>query len=225
MVDVGIFFVLLFLLFVLSRLFTQELSLVLYRFTRSEKWVVTIMAILFLPGTFIHELSHYVTAILLGVPAGKMEFTPEVRGNTVKMGSVSIAETDMFRRFLIGIAPVVWGTFFILALMFIASSSSYAMSPLVLVFVLLLTFVVGNTMYSSKRDMEGAIGIFIFLAIVFIFFASVIYFSSISLSDIPVSFIDVEPIYAAFSMGWKFLLVPIGIDLIFITMFYIFLKR
>ena len=225
MVDVGIFFVLLFLLFVLSRLFTQELSLVLYRFTRSEKWVVTIMAILFLPGTFIHELSHYVTAILLGVPAGKMEFTPEVRGNTVKMGSVSIAETDMFRRFLIGIAPVVWGTFFILALMFIASSSSYAMSPLVLVFVLLLTFVVGNTMYSSKRDMEGAIGIFIFLAIVFIFFASVIYFSSISLSDIPVSFIDVEPISAAFSMGWKFLLVPIGIDLIFITMFYIFLKR
>lgn len=222
MTEVGIFFLTLFVLFILSRTLTRYMSLLLYRALGHEKWVVSVMAFVFLPGTFIHEMSHYITAVILRVSAGHIEFTPVVQGDRVKLGSVRIAETDMVRRFLIGIAPVVWGTLVLLGLVYVAVSSYTNANYWVIFLILLLVFIIGNTMYSSKRDMEGALGIFIFLAILFFAFIGMVYFGHVSLSSF--RFESLSGVYSLFSIGWKFLLVPVVVDVVLITVFYILLR-
>lgn len=219
----GIFFVVLFILFILSRTLTRYMSRLLYKALGRERWVVSVMAFVFLPGTFIHEMSHYITAVILRVPAGHMEFTPVVQGDKVKMGSVTIAETDIVRRFLIGIAPIVWGTLVILGLMYFVVSSYTNANYWVIFLTLIFVFIIGNTMYSSKRDMEGAVGIFIFLAIIFCAFVGIVYFGNVSLSTF--HFESLSWLYSAFALGWKFLLVPVIIDVVLIAIFYLLLKE
>jgi len=71
--------------------------------------------VLLLPGILIHELSHWVTAKLLGVRTGKISFGPSNRrGNQMRLGSVNVAHTDPFRASLIGLAPLINGSLAIL---------------------------------------------------------------------------------------------------------------
>ncbi len=71
--------------------------------------------VLLLPGILIHELSHWLSAKLLGVRTGKISLWPSKgRGNQMRMGSVRVARTDPFRSSLIGVAPLISGSFAIL---------------------------------------------------------------------------------------------------------------
>ncbi len=71
--------------------------------------------VLLLPGILIHELSHWLAANLLGVRTGKISLWPSRRrGNQMRMGSVRVARTDPMRASLIGLAPLISGSFAIL---------------------------------------------------------------------------------------------------------------
>jgi hypothetical protein len=71
--------------------------------------------VLLLPGILIHELSHWLSAKLLGVRTGKISLWPSRRrGKQMRMGSVRIARTDPFRASLIGVAPLISGSLAIL---------------------------------------------------------------------------------------------------------------
>ena len=71
--------------------------------------------VLLLPGIIIHELSHWLTAKLLGVQTGEISLWPSRRpGNQMRMGSVRVARTDPFRASLIGVAPLISGSIAIL---------------------------------------------------------------------------------------------------------------
>jgi len=71
--------------------------------------------VLLLPGIIIHELSHWLTAKLLGVRTGEISLWPSKRpGNQMRMGSVRVARTDPFRASLIGVAPLISGSIAIL---------------------------------------------------------------------------------------------------------------
>jgi hypothetical protein len=73
--------------------------------------------VLLLPGIIIHELSHWLAAKLLGVRTGKITLWPSKRrGNQMRMGSVKVARTDPFRGSLIGLAPLISGSFAILVI-------------------------------------------------------------------------------------------------------------
>ena len=103
----SLFFVLveLVILSLLTRRLHQHISQAVFRITKNQKTTMYVLAILFLPGTFIHEVAHFLTALVLLVPVGQPEFLPEaIEGNKIKLGSVPIAKTDPLRRFLIGIA-------------------------------------------------------------------------------------------------------------------------
>lgn len=163
-VEVGI-------LFALSQLLTKSLSLWFYHLFRHQHIVIQLLSVLFLPGVVVHELSHLLTASILFVPTGEIEFLPEIRGNEVKMGSVSIAQTDPIRRFFIGVAPLVVGlsVLFLLFWYFIPHLTLISWQTLLLLYAV---FEVSNTMFSSKKDMEGAIGllaVIILLVILFYF--------------------------------------------------------
>lgn len=125
---------------------------------------INLISFIFLPGIIIHELSHFLAASLLFVPTGEIEFMPKVEGQSIKLGSVAIGRSDPIRRFLIGVAPVILG---ILVISVVLSFTKTYTSPLFLNFLLFYTlFVIGNTMFSSKKDMEGALVLLISISVI-----------------------------------------------------------
>jgi len=122
-------------------------------------------AVTLLPGTIIHELSHWLTAELLGVPTGEITLIPRFEeGLELKMGSVAIAKKDPFRRTLIGLAPLFTGlTLISVAAYFLPFPvwSNFNLFPHSLLVIAI--FLVSNTMFSSKKDLEVAVPFFLFL--------------------------------------------------------------
>lgn len=69
-------------------------------------------ALLMLPGTLIHELSHFIVAKLLGVRTGRISLRPHPSpdGHWWQLGNIRVAETDIVRGSLIGLAPLLVGS-------------------------------------------------------------------------------------------------------------------
>ena len=201
-------------LFFLSRILTRELSYLFYRVFRSRKVSIWLISILFLPGTIIHEFSHALMAKLLFVYVGKMELIPQLNGESLKLGSVEIGKTDIVRNFLIGIAPFISGTIILLILLYSAYANNIFGINIFTLLILLLTFMISNTMYSSKKDMEGAIEFFLLIVAPII----VLYLLGVRF---PIPQINLE---SYFRMGSIFLAVPLVLDIAFISISKIFLR-
>lgn len=150
-----IFCVELFILFWLSRQITGKLA---------GKLSVRELALLFLPGTIIHELAHVLTAGVLLVHVGEVEFMPRQTEEGIKLGSAQIGQTDFIRRAIIGFAPVLLGLGIILGTSFFLSSW---WSVIIVLFVL---FEVGNTMFSSSKDVEGTAAFLVIFSSLFLAF-------------------------------------------------------
>lgn len=137
------------LLSLLSRKLTQSLYVLFFRISGSKTIAMTILILLLFPGTVIHELAHLFVAEILRVRTGKLTLVPEsLEEAEIRTGSVAIAQTDPFRRTLIGLAPVYVG---IAAL---AAISSLHILPILTFYGM---FAISNSMFSSKEDMKGVI--------------------------------------------------------------------
>lgn len=204
-----IFFVELFFLFLLSRLVQKQLSQFLFTVTRSIRWTVALLSLLFLPGTILHEVAHYVFASILFVPVGKMELIPKLNGNSVKLGSVAIGRTDPLRRLLIGIAPFLVGTSIILLTLFLAERNMLWKNSWAVTAIFYTLFEVGNSMFSSKKDLEGASFILVLVLILTVLFYSL----GIRVTAQDISHILNEKTVHIFYQGIIYLIFPIGIDL------------
>ncbi|MBI3162590.1 MAG: hypothetical protein HYZ23_08775 [Chloroflexi bacterium] len=110
---------LLFILFLLplvifQRLLHREIQTVLLILTRSSQLTIGLFSVMFLPGVFLHELSHFVMAKLLRVRTGKFSLIPSaLPDGRLQMGYVETERTDMIRDSLIGLAPLIAGSLFI----------------------------------------------------------------------------------------------------------------
>ncbi len=212
----SLFFIELVILFLLSRNLSRVLSAFLYRFTKSKHFTISTIAFLFFPGTLLHELSHAIVAGLLGVHVGEIEFTPKVDGEHVKLGSVQIAHTDPFRRFFIGAAPFFVGTLILLGILFFAAQNHFFDNYFIVILIGYLAFEIGNTMFSSRKDMEGALELFGTIIVILI----TLYFLGLRLPAInPTSLLSQPLIQEVFKRGSLFLLVPLAIDLVVILLF------
>lgn len=167
-----------------------------------------LFAILFLPGTIVHELSHFVMATLLIVRSGKLEFIPEEQGDGVKLGSVSIEKTDPIRKLLIGSAPFIFGTSIILGFLFYTSYNNLLGDWRVVAFLVFLIFEIGNTMFLSQSDIEGSWKVFIIL----ITFMALGVVFKIDLSFISAELIFTEDNVRILQTANLYLLAPIVID-------------
>lgn len=98
-------------LIVLQRLLHREIQAVFLILTRDTRLTVGIFSILFLPGVFLHELSHFVMAKLLRVRTGKFSIFPQsLPDGRLQLGYVETARADVVRDSLIGAAPLIVGT-------------------------------------------------------------------------------------------------------------------
>ena len=101
-------------LIIVQRLFHREIQAVFLILTRDARVTMGIFSMLFLPGVFLHELSHYVMAKLLRVRTGKFSVFPQsLPDGRLQLGYVETAKSDMLRDSLIGAAPLIVGTLFV----------------------------------------------------------------------------------------------------------------
>jgi hypothetical protein len=146
--------------------------------------------VLLLPGILIHELSHWLTAKLLGVRTGKISLWPSKRrGKQMRMGSVRVARTDPFRSSLIGVAPLISGSIAILIIgqlilslgdlgeVLLSGEWGPIWESILAHFQtpdfwlwLYLIFAISNAMLPSETDREPWRPVLLFMALVALFF-------------------------------------------------------
>lgn len=95
------------LLLLVERWIHRHLQGVMLLLTGDSQVAVLLYALPLLPGIILHELSHALAAILLGVRVGRMSIRPQLAGQRVQLGFVPVEKTDVVRASLIGLAPLL----------------------------------------------------------------------------------------------------------------------
>lgn len=214
MLFIILFILELIVLFIVSRKLQKKLGMKLYNLIRNKKITIYIISLLFLPGTLIHEMAHFLSALILFVPAGKIELIPKIEKDGIKLGSVEIGRSDLIRRFIISTAPFVAGTFFIIGI-FYNLPVLFLKNPYYLIITAYFIFTVSNMMFISKKDMEGVWG-FIILAVIIVF---LLYLFNIKIN---LNFINFEKLENSLSRADMFLFIPIILDIIALNVLRIF---
>jgi len=143
---------------------------------------LNLLFFILLPGIFLHEFSHILTAELLQVRTGELNLKPSLKDNRLQLGSAQIAQTDPFRMTLIGTAPFLTGSLslwlilrlglqFDFSLPILSNFQHLSFIPPLLIFAFCyLLFTISNTMFSSPSDLQaGAVPLIIVLIILGLF--------------------------------------------------------
>ena len=98
----------------LQRLLHREIQAFFLILTRSPGVTQVIFALIFFPGVLLHELSHFLSAKLLGVQTEKFSLIPQAQPDgKLRLGYVETASGGFVRDALIGFAPLVTGSLFV----------------------------------------------------------------------------------------------------------------
>lgn len=214
----ALFFLLILILFFLSRLLTSEIYKFLFTISKNESLSIKILAFIFFPGVFVHEMSHYLAAKFMFVSTGKINFLPKKEGDYLKLGSVSVAQSNFIKEFVIALAPLAVGVLVILFLVYFMLQDLDGYDFLKILLSLIFIFLVSNTMYTSRRDLSAALPFLVsVLTLGIILIILNFRFPVLDLSYLPS--IDLNRI---FYMGSLYLGIPILIDLIIILVFRFF---
>lgn len=97
-----------------QRALHREMQAVFLLLTRHPTITQVLFAVLFLPGVFLHEFSHWLAALLLGVPTGRFSLLPQVQPDgRLRLGYVEADSGGVLRDALIGAAPLLSGSLFV----------------------------------------------------------------------------------------------------------------
>lgn len=91
----------------------QGVAFILTGRVRLARWIFWLIL---LPGTFLHEISHWLTATILLVKTHRFSLWPKIKPDgSMEMGAVHMeGRIDPFRHSLIGLAPLIFGSMAIL---------------------------------------------------------------------------------------------------------------
>lgn len=105
-------------LLLLQRWIHRHLHGLAYLITGKRNWAVILYALILFPGVLLHELSHWLTATILGVRTGSFSVLPKTGADgTIQLGYVEYYKSSRvgpIRESLIGSAPLVTGTIAVL---------------------------------------------------------------------------------------------------------------
>lgn len=95
---------------IIQRWLHRELLELLLLITRRKGLALGLFSFIFFPGVFIHEISHFLAAILTGVRTGKISLIPQpMQDGRLRLGFVETEASDPFRGAIIGAAPLISG--------------------------------------------------------------------------------------------------------------------
>ena len=171
----------------LQRLLHREIQAVFLILTRDAALTMGIFSLIFLPGVFLHELSHFLMAKILRVPTGRFSILPRpLPDGRLQLGYVETARADIVRDSLIGAAPLIAGTVVVayvavyrldmrilwdtlrngqFSLFWLGISALPRVSDFYLWFY--LTFAVSSTMTPSESDRHAWLDLVIAVGILF----------------------------------------------------------
>ena len=185
-------------LLVLEHWLSQHLQGLGLLISADPEAAVLLQYIVLLPGTILHELSHFVAAKLVGVKTKGMSLRPQAkRGGNVRFGAVTVGKSDPFRESWIGLAPLLAGSaaILLLARWRFGMEVLPALRPQVVVETvtsslrtadallwLYLIFAISNAMLPSESDRQPWGPVLLFLALA----AALVYLTGL-LPQIPVA--------------------------------------
>ncbi|MCO6451427.1 MAG: hypothetical protein J5I90_11630 [Caldilineales bacterium] len=173
----------------------------LYALTGNQLISTTIYALVILPGTLIHETSHWLMAQIVGVRTGAISVLPKSTGNgKLRLGSVDVRGGSLWQHTLIGLAPLLVGSLLTVALSYwlvdvealgaawryqewggIREVLSATLTQPDAALGLYLLFTVSDAMFLSASDRAPIQRMLMYLALVFI----VLYVTAYLLADVP----------------------------------------
>lgn len=155
-------------LYYVSRYMLNELFYFLHFFIRRRDVIFSTIAVIFLPGTILHELSHYLAATVLFLQVGEVHIMPSWKENHLQLGRVTYRKADVVRSIIVGVAPF-FGAFFFY--WFVGAFHLFPASHIVVTFLFgYLLFSVSANMFSSKQDLVDLIYIIPLFLIVGVLF-------------------------------------------------------
>ena len=140
---------------------------------RNDKTIIKVISLVYFPGTVLHELSHYIVALLLNLHPREIQLFPIIEGNKIKLGHVLYEKNphDFLRSILVGIAPFMGG---MISLWLIIQTKLFPGNSWwqTLIFSYLILAISAN-MFSSKQDLIDVgylipLGLFISLILYFV---------------------------------------------------------
>jgi len=176
------------ILFLLSNRLSNALFRLFWVIFKNKYIASGILTFILLPGTVVHEFSHLLSAEILRVPTGEISFSPKIKHlenhqEEIGMGSVEIASTDPFRKFIIGIAPTMSGLLVLILLIWlwqhfypqmVLTWHKVGLTVLIGYFL----FAVSSNMFSSQSDMKDVW----YLPFIFILIAVALYIVGIRIN-------------------------------------------
>ncbi len=150
MSQLALFFLLSLALYFVSRKTIHACFYFFSRFLKHPQAAYRMIALLYFPGTAVHEMSHLVMAMILNLKVRDIALIPKVRGNNLKLGTVTYEKRDVVSGLIVGIAPF-----------FVALFAFWLIDAFRLLYVNFWTtalfsyivFTVSSTMFSSKQDL------------------------------------------------------------------------
>lgn len=150
MSQIALFFALSLALFFTSRKTIDICFHFFSRFLSHPHAAYRMMALLYFPGTALHEMSHLVMAMILNLKVRDISFIPKIRGNTLKLGTVTYEKKDVVRGLIVGIAPFFAALY---AFWLIDAFKLLYLNFWITALFSYVVFTISSTMFSSKQDL------------------------------------------------------------------------
>lgn len=216
-----IFFVLLVIQYFVANKSIETIYLVSHRFLPHPIPYI-ILALVFFPGTVVHEFAHFITALILFLKVRGISLLPEWADNHLIFGHVSYERADFLRGFVVGIAPLPAGLAILwLSYSWLIQNGGDQWHYLLFFYI---TFTVSSLMFSSKSDLTEGAAFVIFIGV---FIGGLLLFSVDVWGGIQSFLANKEAqafIQPFFTLMNLFLAVSLGIHLVIIAFFRILFR-
>lgn len=152
----------LFFLYISGQILLRQLTYLVHHAGGSRRFLVILWSLVFLPGTIIHELSHFFVAMLVGARTGKIEIFPEFldvddQDGGVSLGSVQTQKLNILQGVLVGLAPFFVGLGLLVWLGSLILHSYYSLDYATLAVQGYLFFTISNSFFPSRSDLVHVI--------------------------------------------------------------------
>ena len=161
-------------LFISKKKITSEFSRLIHKFGGGRGVVIWLWSIIFLPGTVLHEITHFLVAAATGTRTGKVEIFPEnleeeweaeETGKGITLGYVQTQRLNPIRGFLVGMAPFFFGLAFLIWLASLLQTSFEAGNYSLFALELYLFFTIANSFFPSWSDIKQTLPLIVILLI------------------------------------------------------------
>jgi len=162
------------ILYLSKKYLTTLLSRFIHRLGGGSRAAIIVWSIIFLPGTIIHEVSHFLAAALTGARTGKIEIFPEYLEDeveeethrTVALGYVQTQRLNPIQGFLVGIAPFISGLALLVLLASLMQTNLVSKNYTLLAVQGYLFFTIANSFFPSWSDIKQTLTLIILALIV-----------------------------------------------------------